>query len=478
MRRDAAKEDYLRTVGIRLLRVANGLVMQDREGFLRKVREAIEAGNGPLTRPVTAGESAVAGHPLPEGEGSFLIKNVQTPDCGPLVRALERGTTPRPHSKAASSPSTDGHSKVPAAHAGGMIPSSTERDYFCYACIVLSTILIASCGSGSSPSPSPTPTPPQPNCSNAITGSPTDYSTSPTISGCPVFPTDNLWNTDISNFCVDPNSDQYIASINQDKQYLHPDFGSDPTYGIPYIVVPGTQQPVSVTFNQYPSESDFGTSGSGCTVTSTSGCYPFPPDAPVEGGSNSTGDRHVLTLQADPTHSNCTLYEVWEGVKDANDNNWTAANGAIFNLYSDKLRPDGWTSADAAGLPILPGLVRYEEVAAGEIKHAVRFTVSQTQAGFIHPATHYASSSNNPALPPMGLRLRLKASYDISSYTGQALVILTALKKYGMMVADNGSSWYITGAPDPSWNDSDLDQLKNVPGSAFEVVVTGIIQNQ
>jgi hypothetical protein len=355
---------------------------------------------------------------------------------------------------------------------------SVKRNDFCCGGIILGSIFLLSCGSGSSPSPTPPVTPPQSNCSNAPTGSSTDYSTSPVIpstgTGCPVFPTDNPWNADVSNYCVDPNSDQYIASINQDKQYLHPDFGSDPSYGIPYVVVPGTQPFVSITFNQYPSESDFGTSEPGCTVTSTSGCYPFPSNAPVEAGS----DHHVLTLMADPSNKNCTLYEVWEGVKDTNDNNWTAANGAIFNLYSDKLRPDGWTSADAAGLPILPGLARYDEVAAGEIKHALRFTVSQTQAGFIHPATHYASNSNNPALPPMGLRLRLKASYDISSYTGESLVILTALKKYGMMVADNGSSWYITGATDPRWDDTDLDQLKNVPGSAFEVVVTGTIQTQ
>jgi hypothetical protein len=345
--------------------------------------------------------------------------------------------------------------------------------YFCTG-IMGGTILLLACGSGSVTAPPVNPPGGGSNCSNAATGSSTDYSTSPLISGCPVFPSDNLWNADISNYCVDPNSNQYIASINQDKQYLHPDFGSDPTYGIPYVVVPGTQPLVTVIFNQYPAESDPGSSGPGCTTTATSGCYPFPPNAPVEAGS----DHHVLTLMADPTHNNCTLYEVWEGVKDPNDNNWTAANGAVFNLYSDKLRPDGWTSADAAGLPILPGLARYDEVAAGEIKHALRFTVSATQAGFIHPATHYASESNNPALPPMGLRLRLKASYDISSYTGQSLVVLTALKKYGMMVADNGSSWYITGAPDPRWNDTDLDQLKQVPGSAFEVVVTGTIQNQ
>jgi len=347
------------------------------------------------------------------------------------------------------------------------------------ACIVLAPAFFLSCGGGSVVITNGNP-PGGTVCTNLTSGNSTDFSTSPLIpagSGCPVFPTDNLWNQDVSNYCVDPNSDQYIASINQDKQYLHPDFGSDPTYGIPYVVVPGTQPLVTVTFNQYASESDPGPNCPQTTSTPT-GCYPFPPTAPVEGGSNSKGDRHVLALLADPANKNCTLYEVWEGVKDPNDNNWTAANGAVFNLYSDKLRPDGWTSADAAGLPILPGLARYDEVAAGAIKHALRFTVAQTQMGFIHPATHYASESNNPALPPMGLRLRLKASYDISSYTGQSLVILTALKKYGMMVADNGSSWYITGAPDPNWNDNDLNQLKQVPGSAFEVVVTGTIQNQ
>jgi hypothetical protein len=233
-----------------------------------------------------------------------------------------------------------------------------------------------------------------------------------------------------------------------------------------------------VVFNQYADESDFGASGSGCTTSVTSGCYPFPPNAPVEGGSSSTGDRHVLTLLADSAHNNCTLYEVWEGVKHTNDNNWTAANGAIFDLRSNALRPDGWTSSDAAGLPILPGLARYDEVAAGVITHALRLTVSKTQAGYIHPATHYASSSTNPSLPPMGLRLRLKASYDISTYTGQSKIILAALKKYGLIVADNGSSWYITGSPDNRWDDNDLDQLKQVPGNEFEVVSTGPIQTQ
>ena len=354
-----------------------------------------------------------------------------------------------------------------------MRKSSAHRIRFCYAGITLTSLLLLSCGGGFSIVSSSSPSP-QTNCSNAPTGSATDYSSSPMISGCPVFPTDNAWNADVSNYCVDPNSDQYIASINQDRQYLHPDFGTNSTYGIPFVVVPSSQPLVTVTFNQYPAESD---PGPGCMLTGA-GCYPFPPDAPVEGGNLSTGDRHVVALLADPTNHNCTLYEVWRGFKDANDNNWTAANGAVFNLYSDTLRPDGWTSADAAGLPILPGLVRYDEVAAGEIKHALRFTVAQSQAGYIYPATHFASSSTNPALPPMGLRLRLKASYNISTYTGEALVILTALKKYGMIVADNGSSWFISGAPDPRWNDTELEELKNVPGSAFEVVETGTIHTQ
>ena len=330
--------------------------------------------------------------------------------------------------------------------------------------IALSALLIISCGS-SAPTGS--------NngggndggagsCSNATTGSPTDFSTSPVISGCPVFPTDNPWNTDISNFCVDPNSSAYINSINQDEQYLHADFGSNPDYGIPYVVVPGSQPLVPILFTEYPDESD-------------PGPYPVPPDAPIEGGSDSTGDRHVLTLLADPDHNNCQLYELYHAYKDAGDPGWQAGSGAVFDLRSDALRPDGWTSADAAGLPILPGLARYDEVAAGAIQHALRFTVASTQRGYIHPATHFASPSSDTSLPPMGLRLRLKGSFDISGYTGQSKIILTALKKYGMIVADNGSSWYITGAPDSRWDDTDLDQLKTVPGSAFEAVQTGSI---
>ncbi len=275
----------------------------------------------------------------------------------------------------------------------------------------------------------------------------------PSLGGCAMFPADNPWNRDVSNDPVDPNSANYIASIGAAIN-PHADFGSDPTYGIPYVVVPGTQPLVPITFNEFGSESD-------------PGPYPVPPNAPVEAGS----DAHVLTLDS----GNCTLYEMYHASKDPNGAGWFADSGAVFNLSSNALRPDGWTSADAAGLPILPGLVRYDEVTAGAINHALRFTVAQTQRAYVHPATHYASSSTNANLPPMGLRVRLKASYNISGFTGEARVVLNALKKYGMMVADNGSNWFISGSTDTRWNDTDLNQLKTVPGSAFEVVQLGTL---
>ncbi len=273
----------------------------------------------------------------------------------------------------------------------------------------------------------------------------------PTVDDCQIFPPDNPWNMDISSFPVDPNSDAYIASISADgDEYLHADFGEDPDYGIPYIVVDADQPFVPITFTDYGDESD-------------PGPYPIPPDAPVEAG----GDQHVLVVNT----GNCTLYELYDAA--FNGRGWDAASGAIFDLASNALRPEGWTSADAAGLPIFPGLVRYDEVAAGEINHALRFTVSQSQRAYLHPATHYASSSDDPDLPPMGLRLRLSADYDISGYTGMARTILEALKTYGMIVADNGTSWFISGATDSRWDDEDLNQLKEVPGSAFEVVDMG-----
>lgn len=277
----------------------------------------------------------------------------------------------------------------------------------------------------------------------------------PALGGCPMFPGDNLWNTDISAYPVHPNSAAFIADINATgNKYLHADFGSYSGYGIPYIVVPQSQTLVPIVFTEYGSESD-------------PGPYPIPSNAPIEAGS----DAHVLVLQ----QGACMLYELYHAQYVGPG--WNAGSGAKWDLNSNLLRPEGWTSADAAGLPILPGLARYDEAASGAIKHALRFTVWRTQRGYIHPATHFAGST--PSAPPMGLRLRLKASYDISGYTGQARVILEALKRYGMIVADNGSSWFISGAPytgpGQGWDDADLNQLKQVPGAAFEAVYTGDI---
>ena len=274
------------------------------------------------------------------------------------------------------------------------------------------------------------------------------------VTECAVFPPDNPWNTDISGYPVHPSSAAYIASISGSggNGFLHADFGSNPDYGIPYVVVPASQPPVPITFIEYGDESD-------------PGPYPVPLDAPVEAGS----DRHVLALQ--PTR--CRLYELYRAERAGAG--WEAGSGAIFHLRSNQLRPEGWTSADAAGLPILAGLARHGEVQSGRIAHALRFTASRTQRGYIHPATHFASSSSDPSLPPMGLRLRLRADYDLSRFDGGARVILEALKKYGMLLADNGTSWFISGATDPRWDDQDLDQLKTVPGSAFEAVQTGPI---
>lgn len=292
----------------------------------------------------------------------------------------------------------------------------------------------------------------------AATGGSGGAGAGPSFEGCPVFPADNEWNRDISADPVDPNSDAYINHINGNGSgtKLHPDFGSNPNYGIPYVVVDSSVAKVPVSFT-YSDESD-------------PGPYPIPPNAPIEGGPGASGDRHVIAFDK----SACKLYEMF------NSNyvgpGWTADSGAVFDLKSNALRPDGWTSADAAGLPIFPGLVRYDEaVTSGKIEHALRFTVKTSQKAYIHPATHWASSVTDPAAPPMGLRLRLKASFDLSPYSGPALVVLTALKKYGMFVADNGSNWFISGASHPSFDDDQLGQLKQVPGSSFEVVQSGKI---
>ncbi len=281
-----------------------------------------------------------------------------------------------------------------------------------------------------------------------------DAFAAPSIAGCAVFPVDNVWNTPIDTLPVDSGSQSYIATIGSGKG-LHADFGSGlwdgGPIGIPYSAVGGSQAKIGITFD-YADESD-------------PGPYPIPPDAIIEGGSQSTGDRHVLTVDKD----NCILYELYSAYPQANGT-WQAGSGAIFNLNSHTLRPSTWTSADAAGLPILPGLVRYDEVAAGEIKHAVRFTAPQTRNTFIWPARHGASSLTGQQYPPMGQRFRLKANYDISTFSKDTKVILTALKKYGMILADNGSSWYISGAPDPGWDNGVLHELGSVTGSAFEAV--------
>ncbi|HLA77003.1 MAG TPA: hypothetical protein VJU18_05420 [Vicinamibacteria bacterium] len=305
--------------------------------------------------------------------------------------------------------------------------------------VALAAVLLGP-GCGGSSSDAPTDTPSQPPAGGAV------------IAGCAVFPADNPWNRDVSRDPVDSNSDAFITNMNGRRKALHADFGSDPSYGIPWIAVPGTQPRVPMSFD-YADESD-------------PGPYPFPPNAPIEAGS----DRHVLVLDRDA----CKLYETWDSRYLGPG--WHCGSGAVFDLRSNALRPDGWTSADAAGLPILPGLVRRDEVKAGAIRHALRFTVARTQRAYVHPATHFASSDRNPDLPPMGLRVRLKAAYDVSRFTGDARVILEALKTYGMFLADNGSDWFITGETNTAWNDGDLNQLKTVPGSAFEVVKLGEIR--
>ncbi len=237
----------------------------------------------------------------------------------------------------------------------------------------------------------------------------------PSISDCQIFPTDNAWNKNISDFPVHPKSDTYIASIGLDRN-LHADFGENQTYGIPFTIVDDTQADVEINFTAYGDESD-------------PGPYPIPETAKRESGS----DHHVLVLDK----TACIIYELYNAVNNPNDSSWSADSGAVWDLSTNDLRPEGWTSADAAGLPILPGLVRYKEVKAGAIHHAIRFTAPDTQDGWIHPATHQAGSDDT-SLPPMGLRVRLKANYDISGYTGQAKVILKAMKKYGLILGDNG----------------------------------------
>ncbi len=276
----------------------------------------------------------------------------------------------------------------------------------------------------------------------------------PMLEGCPLQPPDNIWNTRIDTQAVDPNSLNYLASMGLGGT-IHPDFGSGlwsgGPIGIPFISVPGDQPLVEISFT-YESESD-------------PGPYPIPEDVPIEGGPNGTGDRHLIIVDRD----NCLLYEVFYAWPQP-DGTWEAGSGAVFDLESNVLRPDGWTSADAAGLPILPGLVRYDEVESGEIRHALRFTANPTQRAYIWPARHFASNSTNPDHPPMGLRLRLRDDFDISSFTPRLQIILTCLKRYGMILADNGSNWFLSGVPDERWDNDELRDLDLISGADFEVV--------
>lgn len=274
---------------------------------------------------------------------------------------------------------------------------------------------------------------------------------------CPIFPADNPWNQRVDSLPVAAASDTLVDSIGRDA-YAHADFGSGlwngGPIGIPYVVVGARQRKLRVSF-EYADESD--------RVR-----YPVPRNAPIEGGRRATGDRHVIVID----RARCKLYELYAAYPRRGGRSWRAGSGAIWNLRSNHLRTAGYTSADAAGLPILPGLARYEEVAAGEIDHALRFTAPSTRRAYQYPARHFASDSEDRALPPMGLRVRLKASVDIASYPPQARVVLTALKRYGMILADNGAPWYVSGAPHARWDNDDLHSLQQLTGGDFEVVDT------
>jgi hypothetical protein len=283
-----------------------------------------------------------------------------------------------------------------------------------------------------------------------------------------IFPASNPWNTDISAYPVHPNSTNFLTTIGL-ATGLHPDFGTvynGAPNGIPYSIVSNGPL-VPITFTAYGNQSD-------------PGPYPIPASAQIEGGPSSTGDRHVLVVDT----ARRRLYELYRAFPITNPagaiTGWNADSGAVFDLTSNALRPEGWTSADAAGLPIYPGLVRYDEAVTptggvGQIRHAIRFTAQLTQRGYIHPATHFASSSTNANRPPMGLRVRLRASFDITTFPAQVRPMLQAMKTYGMFLADNGSNWYVSGAPDPRWNEDDIHTLSRVHGSDFECVDTGAI---
>ena len=272
---------------------------------------------------------------------------------------------------------------------------------------------------------------------------------------CPVFPRSSHWNQRVDRLPLHPRSSAIVASIGRARR-AHADFGSGRyeggPIGIPYRVVSGRARRVPVRF-EFASESDRGR-------------YPLPPGVLIEGGPGSDGDRHVIVVD----RSRCRLYELYAAYPEAGGRRWRAGSGAVWSLRSNRLRPRGWTSADAAGLPILPGLARYDEVRRGSIDHALRITVPRTRRAFVYPARHFASRATDPALPAMGQRLRLRRGFDVSGFPRQARVILRALKRYGALVADNGSAWFVSGAPSRGWDNDDLHTLGRVAGSEFEVV--------
>lgn len=278
---------------------------------------------------------------------------------------------------------------------------------------------------------------------------------SPTVAGCPVLPASSAWNRPVDRAPVARNSATLIRSIGLTAGF-HADFGSGlwdgGPIGIPFTTVGAGQPKVKVAFD-YADESDRGP-------------YPIPPGAPIEGGRNADGDRHVIVID----RASCTLYELYDAHPLSGGARWRAGSGAIYDLRRNPARPKGWTSADAAGLSILPGLARYDEVAAGAIAHALRFTAPRTRAAFIPPARHFASDSRDPKLPPMGLRVRLKRSVSLRGLPPQARVIAVAMKRYGLLLADNGSPWYVSGAPNPGWDNDQLHALDRIRGSDFEVV--------
>ena len=279
----------------------------------------------------------------------------------------------------------------------------------------------------------------------------------PDAPDCPIFPKTSHWNLRVDRLPVLAKSDRLVRAIGADRT-MHADFGSGlyegARIGIPFVTVGAAQEKVPVRF-AYADESD-------------PGPYPIPRKVPIEGGRRSDGDRHVIVVD----RARCRLYELFAAYPRDGGRRWSAGSGAIWNLRSNRMRPAGWTSADAAGLPILPGLVRHDEVRRGRIDHALRVTAPRTRRSYIYPARHFASGSNDPELPAMGQRLRLKEGYPIRSFPRQARIVLRALKRYGMIVADNGSPWYVTGAPHRRWNNDALRTLHDVPGRAFEAVDT------